>query len=107
MKKAESGPFGKASFEETHENFLNAAARGEIEPTKGVSASIICGKRSNIGTGMVGVSIDITRLPKTIQETHNDPDSTLQDEDLEYLEQQSWNSTNVSLPEDQPLMVEI
>ena len=107
MKKAESGPFGKASFEETHDNFLNAAARGEIEPTKGVSASIICGKRSNIGTGMVGIRIDLNRLPKTIQETHNDLDSTLQDEDLEYLEQQSLNTTIVSLPQDQPLMVEI
>ena len=63
MKKDESGPFGKASFEETMDNFLNAAVKGEVEPTEGVSASIICGKRANIGTGMADVKIDITKLP--------------------------------------------
>ena len=63
MKKDESGPFGKASFEETMDNFLNAAVKGEVEPTEGVSASIICGKRANIGTGMADVKIDISKLP--------------------------------------------
>lgn len=64
MKKDESGPFGRASFEETMDNFLNAAAQGEIEPTKGVSASIICGKRASIGTGMIDLCIDFKSLPK-------------------------------------------
>ena len=63
LKKEDSGPLGKASFEETMDNFLLAAARGEKESTKGVSASIICGKQSNIGTGMVKVKIDIDKLP--------------------------------------------
>ncbi|OUW95963.1 MAG: hypothetical protein CBD97_02100 [Pelagibacteraceae bacterium TMED237] len=63
MKKDESGPFGKASFEETMDNFLNAASRGEIEPTKGVSASIICGKRANIGTGIMNIKLDLDKLP--------------------------------------------
>jgi hypothetical protein len=64
MKKDEGGPFSKASFEETMDNFLNAAARGEVEPTKGVSASIICGKRAPIGTGMIGLRVDIDNLPQ-------------------------------------------
>lgn len=63
MKKDESGPFGRASFEETMDNFLNAASRGEIEPTKGVSASIICGKRAPIGTGMIDLRLDLSSLP--------------------------------------------
>jgi DNA-directed RNA polymerase beta' subunit len=63
MKKDESGPFGRASFEETMDNFLNAAAKGEIEPTKGVSAAIICGKRAPIGTGMMDLRLDLTKLP--------------------------------------------
>ena len=63
MKK-ESGPFGRASFEETMDNFLNAAARGEVEPALGVSASIICGKRANMGTGMVDLRVDLARLPE-------------------------------------------
>jgi DNA-directed RNA polymerase II subunit RPB1 len=66
MKKEESGPMGKASFEETMDNFLNAAAEGDKEPTEGVSASIICGKRASIGTGMIKMSIDIAKLPKGV-----------------------------------------
>ena len=60
---------GKASFEETMDNFLNAAAEGDREPTEGVSASIICGKRASIGTGMIKLSIDIGMLPKTFGDT--------------------------------------
>ena len=64
MKKEEdSGVLGKASFEETMDNLLRAAARGEVEITKGVSASIVCGKLSNIGTGMIGLRLDLARLP--------------------------------------------
>jgi len=64
LKADESGPMCKASFEETMDNFLNAGAQGQSESTKGVSASIICGKRAGIGTGMIKVSVDISKLPK-------------------------------------------
>jgi len=63
MRKDEAGPMGKASFEESVDNFLKAAAYGDVEPTNGVSASIICGKRATIGTGMMDLRIDIGRLP--------------------------------------------
>lgn len=63
LKIDESGPMGKASFEETMDNFKNAGEQGQKEPTKGVSASIICGKRASIGTGMISILIDINRLP--------------------------------------------
>jgi DNA-directed RNA polymerase beta' subunit len=63
MRKEDSGPFGKASFEESMDNFLKAANNGDIESTNGVSASIICGKKSKIGTGMINVSVDIDNLP--------------------------------------------
>lgn len=58
MRKEECGPLGKASFEETLDNFLKAASNGETEPTTGVSASIICGKRARFGTGMIDLKID-------------------------------------------------
>jgi len=58
LKSDECGPMGKASFEESLDNFLNAASAGEVEPTRGISASIICGKRSNTGTGMMGLKLD-------------------------------------------------
>lgn len=66
MRKDEAGPICKASFEESVDNFLKAAANGDVEPTNGVSASIICGKRANIGTGMMDLRVDIKRLPAAI-----------------------------------------
>lgn len=71
LKKEESGPMGKASFEETMDNFLNAAAQGDREPTEGVSASIICGKKASIGTGMIQLAIDIPMLPQVKQELND------------------------------------
>ena len=59
LKNDECGPMGKASFEESLDNFLNAAIDGEIEPTRGVSASIVCGKRSNTGTGILSLKMDL------------------------------------------------
>lgn len=62
LKNDECGPMGKASFEESLDNFLNAAAEGEVEPTRGISASIICGKRSHTGTGIMGLKMDLSAL---------------------------------------------
>lgn len=58
MKKEDRGPFSKASFEETLSNFLNAGIYGQEEPVKGVSASIICGKVPNIGSGLTKLSFN-------------------------------------------------
>ena len=72
LKKDECGPFGKASFEESLENFMAAGAQGDTETTDGVSASIICGKRSAIGTGMITLAVDIKNLPKITPTVIND-----------------------------------
>lgn len=64
MRNDDSGPFGKASFEETLDNFLKAGVFGQDEPTKGISASIICGKRASIGTGMCELTMDLPKLLK-------------------------------------------
>ena len=58
-KVDDAGVLAKVSFEQSLDNFLAAAANGEYERTVGVSASIICGKRSNIGTGMVDLSMNL------------------------------------------------
>lgn len=62
MRKEDCGPLSQASFEETLDNFLNAGAFGQEEPTKGVSASVICGKKASIGTGMCDIVVDIDKL---------------------------------------------
>jgi len=61
LKNDECGPMGKASFEESMGNFLNASAQGDVETTRGVSASIICGKRSRTGTGMMELKMDLSK----------------------------------------------
>ena len=66
MRNEECGPMGKASFEETMDNFLKAGLYGEQEETKGVSASIICGKIAHIGSGVCELIMDIKALPNHI-----------------------------------------
>lgn len=68
MRSEESGPFGKASFEETLDNFLKAGVFGQEEPTRGVSASIICGKRAPIGTGMCDLAMDVQKMLSVVKE---------------------------------------
>lgn len=63
MRKEDlTGPLSKSSFEETLDVFINASLKGEIETTDGVSASIICGKIGNYGTGKFGLHIDRNKL---------------------------------------------
>lgn len=62
MRGEDGGVLGKASFEETLDNFTKAGVHGQDEPTTGISASIICGKRAPIGTGMCELEIDMDKL---------------------------------------------
>jgi DNA-directed RNA polymerase beta' subunit len=72
LKNDEAGPCCKSSFEETLDNFLDAGAQGLVENTKGVSAAIMCGKRSGIGTGACKILIDFDMLPS---ESESDSES--------------------------------
>lgn len=67
MRREDSGVLSKCSFEETLDNLLAAAAYGQDETTKGVSAAIICGKMANVGTGAFDLEMDIHKL-SSIQE---------------------------------------
>lgn len=64
MRKDNTGPLSKASFEETLDNLLKSAIFSQEETTKGLSASIICGKRAAIGTGMSELTVDMNKLLK-------------------------------------------
>lgn len=66
LRKDESGPLSKVSFEESMDNVVKSSFNCDVENTRGVSASIICGKRANIGTGMMDLKIDIDKLPKSV-----------------------------------------
>lgn len=60
IKKKQVGPIAKSTFEEPLTNFLQVAFHGESDNTEGVSAGIIFGKLTNIGTGVCDVLYDNT-----------------------------------------------
>jgi DNA-directed RNA polymerase subunit A" len=62
MRMEDTGVLAKSSFEETLDNLLGAGIYGQQEPTRGVSSSIICGKRARIGTGLCDVSMDMNKI---------------------------------------------
>jgi DNA-directed RNA polymerase II subunit RPB1 len=62
LKNECSSILGKASFEESLENFLQASINGSIEKTTGNSASIVCGKKTRAGTGFMDLKIDLNQL---------------------------------------------
>ena len=62
MKRDASGPLSKASFEESLDHLVRSGFAGDTEKTRGVSASIICGKRSSIGTGFFDIKLDLEKL---------------------------------------------
>jgi DNA-directed RNA polymerase beta' subunit len=62
VKKEQIGVLGRASFEESTDHFLNAAFFSEKEMIRGVSASIICGKRSRMGTGICELTMDTKQI---------------------------------------------
>jgi DNA-directed RNA polymerase beta' subunit len=51
----QSGVIAKASFEQPFDNFFDAASKGLKDTLDGVSASIMVGKLTRIGTGIVDI----------------------------------------------------
>ena len=75
LRKDECGPLSKASFEESVDHMVKSGFAGEVENCRGVSASIICGNRPKMGTGMIDLKIDIKQLKHAIpvfRDTTND-----------------------------------
>ena len=66
MRTEEGGPLGRSSFEETMDVFIRAGFYGQSEETKGVSSSIICGKRAQIGSGFCELIMNIEALPPPV-----------------------------------------
>jgi DNA-directed RNA polymerase beta' subunit len=67
LKKEQVGVLSRSSFEESLDHFCNAGFYAEKEPVKAVSAAIMCGKRSKIGSGLCSLLMDW----KMIHEQHD------------------------------------
>ena len=62
MKREQISVLTRSSFEESLEHFSKAAFFSERESIHSVSASIMCGKRSNVGTGAMSIMVDWDKL---------------------------------------------
>ena len=56
--KSDSGPWARASFEETTNQLFGAAMNGDVDPMTGVSANIMFGQPFMGGTNSFDVSLD-------------------------------------------------
>jgi DNA-directed RNA polymerase II subunit RPB1 len=61
-----SGPLMRCSFEETVKVLMGAAAFGERDPVRGVSANIMLGNQARIGTGLFDLMIDLQALRSAV-----------------------------------------
>lgn len=52
IKKEKGSVMARSSFEESLEHFIKAGFFSEIEKVKSVSASVMCGKHCNLGSGL-------------------------------------------------------
>ena len=62
INKSEVGPMLRASFEETVEVFMNAAAYSQFDDLNGVTENIMLGQLAQLGTGMVDLLVDHEKL---------------------------------------------
>jgi len=62
MKKEQMGVLSRASFEESLDQFCNAGFYSEKDMIKSVSANIMVGKRSSIGSGLCSLMMDWNQI---------------------------------------------
>jgi len=62
VKKNDIGPLSRATFEETVDQLMKAAAFGEEDTMRGVSANIMMGQMAPCGTGTMDVMLDEDKL---------------------------------------------
>ena len=67
INREDIGPLAKASFEQTSEQFKEAALFGAIDKLEGVSANIIVGQIPKSGTGAVKLYLDEELLSKELE----------------------------------------
>ena len=67
--KLDTDPFSRASFEKTVEQLLAAAAFGESDHIRSVSARIMIGSLINGGTGCFDLLLDHIKVKRAIEET--------------------------------------
>ena len=74
INRGESGPFMRASFEETTEILLDAAANGAVDRCRGVTENVLLGQMAPVGTGQFNLITNNRILRKTGVDEHTGGD---------------------------------
>ena len=77
INRGESGPMLRASFEETVEVFMNAAVFSQYDVLNGVTENVMLGQLGKLGTGMVDLLVDASKLENAIDFSELDQDKEL------------------------------
>ena len=87
MRKSQAGPLTKCSFEESLDNLINSCLFCDKEEINGVSASIMCGKRPAIGTGVCQLIPDVSNFPNvTIKEEKIEDKEKIEEEIIDVMD---------------------
>eukprot|EP00742_Colponemidia_sp_Colp-10_P012757 GILJ01014359.1.p1 GENE.GILJ01014359.1~~GILJ01014359.1.p1 ORF type:complete len:1527 (+),score=294.32 GILJ01014359.1:421-4581(+) len=69
VNRSNVGPLMRCSFEETVGILMKAAAFGERDNVRGVSANLILGNQAKIGTGLFDLMLDINAMSRAIPQS--------------------------------------
>ena len=78
INKSEAGPMLRASFEETVEVFMGAAAFSQHDDLNGVTENVMLGQLGQLGTGLIDLLVDSEKLINAVPFQH---DGDLREED--------------------------
>ena len=67
INRSEAGPMLRASFEETVEVLMTAAMYGQYDLLDGVTENIMMGQLARVGTGVVDLFLDASKLQNAIE----------------------------------------
>ena len=71
INKSEAGPMLRASFEETVEVFMGAAAFSQHDDLNGVTENVMLGQLGQLGTGLIDLLVDAEKLINAVPFQHD------------------------------------
>lgn len=80
INSGESGPMLRASFEETVEVFMRAAMYSQHDMLNGVTENVLLGQLGRLGTGMMDVLLDASKLVDVVDNAVEDTEGKYQRE---------------------------
>jgi DNA-directed RNA polymerase II subunit RPB1 len=99
ISKGESGPMLRASFEETVEVFMKAAAFSQYDFLDGVTENVMLGQLARVGSGMVDLLMDPTKLKDAFEyQTEGTYGSKRQYEQYESIDTPSYGTPSIGTP---------